>query len=134
MFAALMLVRLREAASAADLLNDRAWQSPDDVAATDLPLAKATEKVLASMHAVLTKTARAREEELRGLDEVDEKKLHLKRTRASEVRVVKYADDLRNPKLEGISVKFKAEPVDPEPVEGAKAAEEKKTATDLETL
>lgn len=134
MFAALVLVRLREAAQAASLLNERAWQSPDDVEATELPLAKATEKVLASMHAVLTKTAKSREEELHGLNEEDEKKLHLRRTRASEVRVVKFTEDLRNPKLEGISVKFKAELVEHNPAEDAQDEKEENLATDLETL
>ena len=40
-----------------------------------------------------------------------EKKLHLLQTRASEVRVVRYVEDLRKPKLEGLSVDFKAEAV-----------------------
>src|SRR5882757_4191192 len=50
MFAALMLVRLREAVFETDgLSNKDAWISEDTVEATDLPLARATEKVLASM-------------------------------------------------------------------------------------
>lgn len=134
MFAALMLVRLREAANTAAVLNNTAWQSPDDVTATDLPLAKATEKALASMHAVLTKTARVREEELSGMNEEDEKKAHVRRTKASEVRVVRYAEELRHPTLEGLSVKFKAEPVDSKLAEGAMDEAPTKTAADMETL
>lgn len=61
MFAALMVVRMREAVSSSSssssvLQNTTSWLSPDDVAPTDLPLAHAAEKVLASMHEVLART------------------------------------------------------------------------------
>lgn len=114
MFAALTLVRLREAAAAAtpSLLKTASWQSSDDVAATDLPLARSTEKTLASMHAVLIKTAETRDIELKGAVEEDEKKMHLMQTKASEVRIVRFVDDLRKPYLEGVGVKFKAETVE----------------------
>lgn len=103
MFAALMTVRLREAVAAATegLFSTKSWMSADDVSATELPLAKATEKTLASMHAVLAKTAASRAAELaeepKGIAE-DEKAKHLRITRAAEVRVVRYVDDLRNPR------------------------------------
>jgi len=57
MFAALMVVRLREAVSTVEGLSDKgSWVSNDEVEAPNLPLARATEKVLASMHNVLLKT------------------------------------------------------------------------------
>jgi pyridoxine kinase len=83
------------------------------VAGPDLPLAKATEKVLASMHAVLKDTARHYNEVAEALKEGEEKPLnegngkeaneevdthrHLKLTRAAEVRVVRNARVLREP-------------------------------------
>lgn len=113
MFAALTVARLREAAQSADLLSTSHWQSPDDVEPCDLPLAKAAEKVLASMHAVLKKTMVVRkkvEEELeegknRELNpgqgeeaEGDrEKERHLRLTKAAEVKVVRNARDLIDP-------------------------------------
>ncbi|KAK3495941.1 Ribokinase-like protein [Neurospora crassa] len=59
MFSALMLVRMREAVynTEGGLTERESWLSDDSVDALDLPLAKAAEKVLASMHEVLTKTA-----------------------------------------------------------------------------
>lgn len=107
MFASLMVVRLREAIAESDpaLLGKRAWQSPDDVPAEELPLARATEKVLASMNTVLEKTYQAREEELAeetlvdGGSSQDDRRTHLRRVRASEVRVVQCVDDLRHPNL-----------------------------------
>ncbi|KAJ3522027.1 hypothetical protein NM208_g13033 [Fusarium decemcellulare] len=58
MFGALMVIRMREAVYHADerLRNTASWLSDDSVSATDLPLARAAEKVLASMHEVLSKT------------------------------------------------------------------------------
>ncbi|PNS20421.1 pyridoxal kinase [Sphaceloma murrayae] len=103
MFAALMVARLREACNKADLLKTSSWQSPDDVDATDLPLAKAAETVLSSMHAVLEKTMKAREEEVKKMEqevqghESGEKKKHLRLTKAAEVRVVKNVKDLISP-------------------------------------
>jgi pyridoxine kinase len=115
MFAALMLIRLREAVTETEGLIDRAaWVSDDIVEATELPLAKATEKVLASMHTVLTNTKKKRDEEVdkynkqvggRGKEE-DEKRLHLVKSKAAEVRLVRNLDSLKNP-----VVKFRAEKV-----------------------
>lgn len=78
--------------------------SPDDVAPLQLPLAKAAEKVCASMHVVLEKTkgdmdrefARLSESGTDGAGRTDEKSLHLRRTKAAEVRIVKYQKDLRD--------------------------------------
>jgi pyridoxine kinase len=116
MFAALMLVRFRQAVSnTPGLMDIDAWVSPDNVQATELPLAKAAELVLASMHDVLTQTKIRRDEELekyarqvRGRsDEVeDEKKMRLVRSKAAEVRLVRNLPLLRNPE-----VRFSAEVV-----------------------
>jgi pyridoxine kinase len=111
MFAALLLVRFREAASETPGLMDKeAWVSADEVEATELPLARATEKVLASMHEVLTRTKVQRDEEIaryhatiEGGKEKDEKRLHLLVSKASEVRLVRNVDCLKNP-----VVQFKA--------------------------
>lgn len=125
MFAALMVARLRQAAHAAGLLNQPSWRSPDDVESTELPLAKAAEKVLSSMHAILKDTAehydaavRKWEDEGRNelnggtgeeqAEELDTQR-HLRFTRAAEVRVVRNAKALLEPPdLE----QFKAQPVD----------------------
>ncbi|KAJ5807885.1 hypothetical protein N7474_009154 [Penicillium riverlandense] len=108
MFAALMVARLREAVTAA---GDRvrtapSWVSPDTVPATDLPLAHATVKVLASMHSVLERTLQARNAELvasapqNGAGSPDEaKQEHLRRTKAAEVRLVRNAQFLRDPQV-----------------------------------
>ena len=113
MFAAILVARLRQAAQEANLLNKASWRSSDDVAGPDLPLAKAAEKVLASMHAILKDTAQhydAAAEKLKGeresqmnegLDEEAKKEKeverHLRLTRAAEVRVVRNAKALREP-------------------------------------
>lgn len=105
MFAALMVSRLRQAAAEANLLEKRSWLSPDDVAPKDLPLAKAAEKVLASMHAVLKDTAERYEKEVQawesekhdGSEEEVETLRHLRLTKAAEVRVVRGAKWLREP-------------------------------------
>ncbi|KAA6415412.1 MAG: pyridoxine kinase [Lasallia pustulata] len=116
MFAALTVVRLREAVAAAKLGSTRSWISPDDVEATDLPLARATEKVLASIQVVLEKTKTARDEALERMsgplgtlerERDSEKRLHLRKTKAAEVRVVRNVADLKEPK-----VVFRAEAFD----------------------
>lgn len=121
MFAALLVARLREAAKAAGVLDKQSWKSEDDVKGQELPLAKATEKVLASMGAVLKDTARHYDEVAKSLEEPElnegkgqagedarAKERHLRLTRAAEVRVVRNAKALREPpNLES----FKAEEV-----------------------
>ena len=109
MFAALTIVRLREAATEANLSSTKSWVSQDHVEAVNLPLAKASEKVLGSMHAVLMKTKKARDKELEGMggslgtmerEKDSEKRLGLRRTKAAEVRVVRCLEDLRNPQMQ----------------------------------
>ncbi|KAH0292232.1 Ribokinase-like protein, partial [Aureobasidium sp. EXF-3399] len=111
MFAALMVARLREACLAADLLTTAHWQPPDEVTATELPLAKAAEKVLASMHLVLKKTMDSRQQELEKMegteqlnsgigeeaDKDNESDKYLRLTKAAEVRVVRNWKDLVYP-------------------------------------
>ena len=129
MFAALTVVRLREAAVAADLLGKKSWMSEDRVAAEQLPLARAAEKVLASMGAVLSKTKEAVDREVKGMEDrefgvvdrdtkpvgteeeekgqEDEKRSHLVKTKAAEIRLVRNVRDLKEPE-----VKWKAERLD----------------------
>jgi len=138
MFAALMVVRLREAVSAIPgLAKTTAWISKDDVDATELPLALAAEKALSSMQEVLTRTKKSRDAELesykqkakaKGLELQDNKELHLRVTKASEVRLVRNMEHLRNPQL-----KFHAEKVDFESIR-AKALEGGRTCPDYGRL
>lgn len=117
MFAALMVVRLREAVfSSPDhetLKGQKSWVSSDATEATELPLAKAAEKVLATMHEILTKTCASMDVEMAKVkaalgpepaagDELAEyqKKLHLNKSRAAELRLVRNLDSLRFPKVE----------------------------------
>ncbi|KAL2813625.1 pyridoxine kinase [Aspergillus cavernicola] len=113
MFAALTVARLREAVFAdpdGSLRSTKSWISNDDVPPTALPLAKATEKVLASMHNILEKTIEARDAELAstaavvGEEEDMRKREHLRRTKAAEVRLVRNVRFLRQP-----TVEFKAQ-------------------------
>jgi pyridoxine kinase len=112
MFAALTVARLREAVYAAGLQNTARWLSPDDVPATETPLAKAAEKVLASMQAVLGKTYEAYKKAAVEIDAMEEKagcgtgeeavkssemRTRLKKTKAAEVRVVRNVGDLIDP-------------------------------------
>lgn len=116
MFAALILVRLREAAQAASLGAVRSWISPDEVDGVDLPLAKAAEKVMGSMHAVLVKTKRTRDRLLQAFtNEGDTENTHegphqermrLIEAKAAEVRVVQCLEELRSP-----NTLFRAEPI-----------------------
>ena len=116
MFAALTVVRLREAVIEANLSGTKSWVSANDVKATDLPLAKAAEKVIGSMNAILVKTKEARDRELGAMggplgvmekEKDSEKRLGLRRTKAAEVRVVQCLEDLRSPLTE-----WKAEALD----------------------
>jgi len=118
MFAALMVVRLREAVSSSSTPVGAApsWVSPDEVPPAELPLARAAELVLASMHEVLGKTCEAMEAELSaarrtgsgsgsgpeaaGETEAEaEKRWHLLRSRAAELRLVRNLDVMRWPKV-----------------------------------
>ena len=113
LFAALTIARLRETTVAANLQATSSWLSPDGVSAVDLPLAKALEKVLASMHTMLGKSKAAVDrvmeeagpEHLRQEAE-SKKKVDLLVTRAAEVKLVRNLKDLWEPK-----VVFKAIPL-----------------------
>lgn len=125
MFSAILVARLRQAAKEANVLNQESWQSPDDVSAHDLPLAKAAERVLASMHSILKDTEQHHNDVAQKLSEEKHNKLHvgsgkdaseqddiekhLRLTRAAEVRVVRNAKALREPPNLG---DFKAQAVD----------------------
>ena len=109
MFSALTVVRLREAITEAELRATKSWVSQDEIEGAQLPLAKAAEKVLGSMHTVLTRTKEARDEELQNLggplgamekEKDSEKRLGLRRAKAAELKVVRCLDSLRNPSLE----------------------------------
>ncbi|OAA68106.1 pyridoxine kinase [Niveomyces insectorum RCEF 264] len=121
MFGALMVVRMREAvardAAAAELLQRRAWLSDDHVRAVDLPLARAAERVLASMHEVLTKTCQGMEAEMkragelldrRGVTGEEEraKAMHLLKSRSAELRLPRNVHSLRSPEIEFHAVKI----------------------------
>ncbi|KAF2278144.1 uncharacterized protein EI97DRAFT_431404 [Westerdykella ornata] len=115
MFAALTIPRLIEAvhnASTPNLRSTPSWKSPDDVPAEELPLAKACQKVLASMQTILAKTTEKCKEKMEAYDkraekegcgsgEDDraerEKQRHLALMNASEVSVVRFVDDLLDP-------------------------------------
>ncbi len=111
MFAAILVARLRQACLAADVLSKPSWRSDDSVAGPELPLAKAAEKVLASMQAVLKDTAAHYEDAKAKLDQEGglnegvgeearkerEEQRHLRLTRAAEVRVVTNARMLIEP-------------------------------------
>ena len=69
-------------------------------------MAKAAQKVLGSMHTVLSKTKEARDKELEAIsgrmeqEKDSEKRVWLRRTKAAEVRVVRCLGDLREPKCD----------------------------------
>lgn len=116
MFAALTVVRLRQAITENGLTGKKSWISPDDVDAVNLPLAQAIEEVLSSMQVVLEKTKKARDEALEGMggplgtlekEKDSEKRLHLRRTKAAEVRLVRNLDDLKERR-----VTYQAQPLE----------------------
>jgi pyridoxine kinase len=106
MFAALMVIRMREAVHHADgeLPFTTSWLSADNVPAVELPLAKAAEKVLASMHEVLSKTSKGMvkvmdrtTDDMSLEDRSDDRKTHLVRSKAAELQLVRNLDCLRSP-------------------------------------
>lgn len=127
MFAALMVARLRQVVFAdagfpecPSLRQKRSWVSPDDVPASRLPLAKATEQVLASMHDVLQRTMLARNAELSasaayqsaiaGEDTTEiAKQRFLRETKAAEVRLVRNVRFLQQPETEFSAVEWAPE-------------------------
>ena len=104
MFAALTVARLREEVTRANVGGTASWLSEDEVHTLDLPLAKAIEKVLASMQQVLGKTKKAMDIELgvqtpQDNQESSEKAKRLQMTKAAEVRLVRNVTDLMYPKV-----------------------------------
>lgn len=105
MFAGLLTARLREQAVIAGCLDRASWrQATPPTSACDLPLAKAVRQVLASMHVVLSRTARDVEQTVHrqatagpGLDQTADTVEHLSRTKAAEIRVVRHIDDIVSP-------------------------------------
>ena len=117
MFAALTIPRLIEAVHASstpdiDLTTKPSWRSPDDVPADELPLAKACQKVLASMQSILNKTTVTCQEKMKAYDaraekegcgkgeEAEEervKRRHLALMEASEVVAPRFIGDLVDP-------------------------------------
>jgi pyridoxine kinase len=120
MFAATLVARLRQAARKAGILDRPSWRSDDIVTGVDLPLARAAEMVLASMHAILRDTAQHYNQAAKMLDESSsstsegvskedqETQRHLRLTRAAEVRVVRNSKALLEPPDLG---NFKAQPI-----------------------
>ncbi|KAI1176648.1 pyridoxal kinase [Nemania sp. FL0916] len=136
MFAALMVVRMREAvfspapspststssspssssspSTYSETQHSPSWLSPDAVQATDLPLARAAEKVLASMHEILARTceqmptdlssAVARLAARRGVsaDVISAEKdtMHLLKSQAAELKLARNLSCLREPEVE----------------------------------
>jgi pyridoxine kinase len=115
MFAALTVPRLIEAVKESpsiDLSSKPSWRSPDDVPADELPLAKACQKVLASMQSILGKTSEGCKEKMKAYDARAEKdgrgrgvedeaeraqKRHVALMNASEVKVVRHVGDIVGP-------------------------------------
>lgn len=105
MFAALMVVRMRQAVhdSLGGEETRESWISDDSVDAVDLPLARAAERVLASMHEVLDKTCDSMKAEVKRAEarvQGDEKKLHLLKSKAAELRLVRHLGSLQSPSTE----------------------------------
>ncbi|TGJ82561.1 hypothetical protein E0Z10_g6218 [Xylaria hypoxylon] len=117
MFAALMVVRMREAVAYSDIDSTQhtaSWLSPDDVAPTDLPLARAAEKVLASMHEILARTCEQMPSALsaaitrlatrRGVGEdvvrAESETMHLLKSQAAELKLARNLGCLREPTIE----------------------------------
>lgn len=67
-----------------------------------MPLAKAAEHVVASMHSVLQKTKVARDAALERMPELDRasENLRVRRMKAAEVRIIRNLADLRESKVE----------------------------------
>ena len=98
MFGALTVVRMREAVHATPGLDTvPSWISDDSVDALELPLARAVEKVLGSMHEVLSKTAREMESALGGAVPGEPGEAKLAKSKAAELRLVRNLSCLQKP-------------------------------------
>ncbi|RKF60313.1 putative pyridoxal kinase C6F6.11c [Golovinomyces cichoracearum] len=119
MFGALILVRLREAVhKSPGLENAPNWLSNDDVPSVELPLAKAAEKVAASIHEILCRSKARQDVEtatyqkkIGSENETPDGKTESKRQRwtkakAAEVQIVRNLQVLKEP-----AETFKADPL-----------------------
>ncbi|KAI1401025.1 Ribokinase-like protein [Hypoxylon fuscum] len=122
MFAALMVARLREAVARHDtttvhhpaspegaipVASKRSWLCADGLHdPRTLPLARAAEMVLASMHEVLARTCDGLQDEVRKIRQrerkegLDEKTVHLLTSRAAELKLARNLTCLRDPKVQ----------------------------------
>ena len=104
--------------------------SPDDVRAAALPLATAAKKVLASMQAILARTKAYYDRSLNDMattlqqESSSEKRLHLRRTRAAEVQLVRNTRFLLYPPSPSAAVKDRPSTVVKEGEEGEEEDEE----------
>lgn len=107
-------MRLREAAVEDGLCRTEGWLSEDGVEAVSLPLARAVERVLASMCTVLGMVKEGVDAVVKGAGEgveqgegeEERRRRRLRKTRAAEVSVIRHLGELREPK-----VMFRAEPL-----------------------
>ena len=97
MFSALTLARLREQAELAGLLDTESWLPDDSVEATELPLARALEQVLGSMHRVLERTRVVRDRKVAAMVLGENKMDTVREMKASELQLVKGQRDLLQP-------------------------------------
>ncbi|RCI15687.1 hypothetical protein L249_3449 [Ophiocordyceps polyrhachis-furcata BCC 54312] len=107
MFGALVTMRMREAVFAVPGLSlEPSWLSDDDTPALQLPLARATEKVLASLHDVLSRTRDAmpvvikRTQQSAAAANGAEGRAGYVQSKAAELQLVQNLDCLRHPTAE----------------------------------
>lgn len=107
MFGALAVVRMREAVYATPGLGGvPSWVSDDSVDALELPLARAAEKVLGSMHEVLSKTAGEMRSAVGAAAPGEAGEVKLRRAKAAELRLVRNLSCLRSPGKEFKAVRI----------------------------
>ena len=98
MFSALTLARFREQAELSGLLDTESWLSDDSVKVTALPLARALEQVLGSMHRVLERTRVVRDRKRAAMALEEDKKMdNVRMMKVSELQLVKGQRDLLQP-------------------------------------
>ncbi|KAK0729234.1 Ribokinase-like protein [Apiosordaria backusii] len=103
MFAALMVVRMREAVCIASATTEpglerkKSWLSGDGVEAVELPLARAAEKVLGKEGGEGRMGNGDGNGE--GVGVVDKKRMQVLKSKAAELKLVRYLDSLREPKV-----------------------------------
>lgn len=108
MFAALMVIRMRQAVSSIPGLSEKAsWLSGDDAPTLELPLVRAAETVLASMHELLSRTSQSMEKVVerttKGMSEEERKnegKMDVVRSKGAELQLVRNLECLRAPEVQ----------------------------------